>query len=536
MINAPQPTSGMMCFGKYVIRRRAMERFLKRHQNRVIGTIAGFDRILFSGTLRSISYVKGLEIFLTINRVLHKDFVRFAEKLSDRIKAHAESYAIKHKRPYRYIESSKVPKEGIAREIMERDKITQGLICVLTCIEPCQAFSIRKDREAKKLALERKQRKCLHIYFYYIDREFGLMHVRLQTWLPFSIQICVNGREWLAREMDRANIKYTKRDNCFTHIEDIEAAQKLMDQLCERRWARFLNSFARRLNPIIKSEPGLSLRGYYWSIRQGEYATDVMFKDEQSLAQVYPALITHAIQCFSSPDVLRFLGRRICDGFKREVNTKFQTRIEGVRVKHWVDENSIKMYDKQGSVLRVETTINNARRFKVRRPMQKNGETKMASYPLRKGIADLKRRVQISRSANGRYFEALAVVGETTPSHRLLDPICQRLVLDGRKYRALHPISPADSRIFQMLLRGEYRIQGIRNQDLRLQLYPDADLDPTARRKASARVSRLLRLMRAHGVIFKVPKTNYHRLTKKGEEVMATAIRFRETDIALLAA
>ena len=513
-----------------------MERFLKRHQNRVIGTIAGFDRILFGGTLRSISYVKGLEIFLTNQRVLHKDFGRFAEMLSARIRAHAQSYSIKHKRPFHYIESSKLSKEEIALKILERDKITQGLICVLTCIEPCQTFFMRRDREAKKLVLESKQRKCLHIYFYYIDREFGLMHVRLQTWLPFGIQICVNGREWLAREMDRVNIKYIKRDNCFTYIEDVDAAQKLMDRLSERRWEGFLNSFARRLNPIIKREAGFNLRSYYWSIRQGEYATDVMFKDEQSLAQVYPALFTHAIKCFSSPDVLRFLGRRICDGFKREVNTKLQTRIEGVRVKHWVDENSIKMYDKQGSVLRVETTINNARRFKVHRPTVKNGKTIMASFSLRKGIADLKRRVQISRSANGRYLEALAVVGEITPSHRLLDPICQRLDKDGRKYRALHPISPADSTIFRVILRGEYRIQGIRNQDLRLQLYPGAELDLTARRKASARISRLLRLLRVHGLIFKVPKTNYHRLTKKGEEVMATATKFRETDIALLAA
>lgn len=513
-----------------------MERFLKRHQNRIIGTIAGFDRILFGGTLSSISYVKGLEIFLTINRVLHKDFGQFAEMLSARIKAHAETYALKHKRPYRYIGSSKISKEEIAREIMERDKITRGLICVLTCIEPCQTFSIRRDRETKKLVLESKQRKCLHIYFYYIDREFGLMHVRLQTWLPFGIQVCVNGREWLARQMDRVGIKYTKRDNCFSYIEDVDAAQQLMGRLDERRWERFLSSFACRLNPIIKPEAGFNLKGYYWSIRQGEYATDVMFKDEQSLAVLYPALIRHAIFCFSSPDVLRFLGRRVCDGFNREVNTKLQRRIEGVRIKHWVDENSIKMYDKQGSVLRVETTINNARRFKVHRPTVKDGKRVITSFSLRKGIADLKRRVQISKSANERYLEALAVVGDTTPSHRVLDPICERLIKDGRKYRALHPISPADSRIFQLLLRGEYRIQGIRNQDLRLQLYPGIELDSTAKRKASARVSRLLRLVRAHGLIFKVPKTNYYRITKKGEEVMATSTKFRETDIALLAA
>ena len=513
-----------------------MERFLKRHQNRVIGSIAGFDRVLFGGTLRSISYVEGLEIFLTIQRVLFKDFGQFVEKLSARIKVHAESYALKHKRPYRYIESSRLSKEEIAREIMNRDQITQGLICVLTCIEPCQTFSLRRDRQTKKLALERKQRKCLHIYFYYIDRDYGLMHVRLQTWLPFTIQVCINGREWLARQMDRAGIKYTKRDNCFTYIEDVDAAQQLMDRLSERKWERFLNSFASRLNPIIKPEAGFSLRGYYWSIRQGEYATDVMFKDELSLAQLYPALTRHAIERFSSRDVLRFLGRRECDGFKREVTSKLQKRVEGVRIKHWVDENSIKMYDKQGSVLRIETTINNARRFKVRRPTKKNGKTEMASFSLRKGIADLTRRVQISRSANGRYLEALAVVGDTTPSHRLLDPVSQRLVKDGRNYRALHPISPADSSVFEVLLRGEYLIQGIRNRDLRIQLCPGAELESTARRKASARISRLLRLLRAHGLIYKVPKTNYHRITKKGHEVMATATTFRETDLALLAA
>lgn len=194
------------------------------------------------------------------------------------------------------------------------------------------------------------------------------------------------------------------------------------------------------------------------------------------------------------------------------------------------------MYDKQGSVLRIETTINNARRFKVRRATHRNGKPTMALLPLRKGIADLKRRVEISRSANGRYLDALAVVGETTPSHRLLDPVSQRLVKDGRSYRPLHPISPADSRVFEVLLKGENLIQGIRNRDLRMELIPGAELNTATRRKASARISRLLRLLRAHGLIYKVSKTNYHRITKKGQEIMATATTFRETNIALLAA
>jgi len=281
------------------------------------------------------------------------------------------------------------------------------------------------------------------------------------------------------------------------------------------------------VNPIIRPEAGLKLKPYYWSIRQGEFATDVMFKDPESLAEVYPALIHHAIEQFSTKDVLRFFGRRITSRFSGEISSNLQKRFEGVRVKHWLQENSIKMYDKQGSVLRVETTINNPRRFKVRRST--------GWIPMRKGIADLKRRVELSRSANKRYLEALAVVGEPTPSHRLLDPVSTRVITSGRSYRALQPISPADSRAFEVLLRGEFLIQGCRNTDLRTELEPNAETDPISRRKASARISRLLRLFRAHGLIYKVPKTNYHRITKKGHEIMTTATKFRSTNIALLA-
>src|SRR5262249_4926812 len=256
---------------------------------------------------------------------------------------------------------------------MERDNIKAGLVCVLSCVELCQSFRMRKNNTSKKLDLLPHLRQCLHLYFYYVDRDFGLMHVRLQTWLPFTIHVCINGREWLARQMDRAGIDYLKRDNCFTHIEDVNKAQELMNKLSERNWTKYLNALARRINPLINKESGLNLRGYYWSIRECEYATDVMFTHAASLASVYPALIKHAITQFSTNNVLRFLGRRVkTTRFEGQVTSEIGERAEGVRIKHWADENSIKMYDKQGSVLRIETTINNPRRYKVRRQATRN--------------------------------------------------------------------------------------------------------------------------------------------------------------------
>jgi hypothetical protein len=507
-----------------------MKRFLERHRSRVTGTLSGFDRVLFRGTLRSIAYVSGLEVFLYSQHVLFKDFGGYAERLSQRIIEQAKFTASKLKRPYQYLQSSKASKEELALQIIERDGIKQGLVAVFACVEPCQSFDLKKDKVSKHLLLTSKERKCLHLYFYYLDREFGLMHIRLQTWLPFTIQVCLNGREWLAHKMDRAGISYTKRDNCFTYISDLKRAQQLMDRLTERNWGRFLDALAQKVNPWIHPRTGLDVRSYYWSVRQGEYATDVMFRSAAKLAEIYPLLLRHAMFEFGSEEVMRFLQRRTNQRFAGEASSDLQRRIEGIRVKHRVEENSIKMYDKQGSVLRIETTINNPRRFKVHRSGITRGKKVMKWLPMRKGIADIRRRVELSCAANGRYLDALSVVGLETPSYRLLDRVNRAVKKVRRQYRALRPISPDDASLFQAILHGEHSLQGFRNRDLRKTL---ADSDS---RKGSARVSRLLALLRAHKLIYKVFKTNYYRITRKGHQVMATALKFRQPDIALLAA
>jgi len=506
-----------------------MKRFLERHRDRITGTLSGFDRMLFRGTLRSITYVKGLEIFLYSHRVLMKEFGSYVISLSQRLVEHAKQLASKAGRPYIYLPSSKDSKEELALQIVARDGLKQGLICVFACVEPCQSFDLRKDAATKHLKLVSKERKCLHLYFYYLDREFGLMHVRLQTWLPFSIQVCVNGREWLARQMERAGISYTKRDNCFTYISDPSRAQELMDRLTARNYKPFLDALARKVNPWLHPRTGLDVRSYYWSGRQMEYATDVMFRNADSLAELYPLLLRHALFQFGSEEVMRFLQRRTNKRFAGEVNGDLQRRLEGIRVKHRVEENSIKMYDKQGSVLRIETTINNPRRFKVHRQGWRHGKPVMKWLPLRKGIADLRRRAELSQAANARYLDALAVVGLETPSYRLLDRVSQR-VKAKRQYRALRPISLEDASLFQVILHGEFSLQGFRNGDLRRAL---GQSEP---KNSSARISRLLALLRAHKLIFKVFKTNYYRITRRGHQVMATALKFRQPDVALLAA
>jgi hypothetical protein len=510
----------------------AMDGFIQRHQENVMGVLSGFDRMRFQGTLRSISYGEGLDRFLGAAGVRYKHFGTFAQGLSDQLKNHAEQLAMAEGRPYQYVAKSSQSKEEIARAIAKRDGVTQGLVCVLRCVEPCMSFSIRRNAHGGFGFLS-QERKCLHLYFYYLDREFGLMHVRLATWLPFGIQVCLNGRKYLARRMARAGIGFEQRDNCFVRIDDLPRAQAMLRELEERKWQRVLGALARRVNPLVRR---FDLRPYYWSLRESEYATDVMFRDAAALQRVYPALTDHALKRFSCQDALRFLGRKTNARFDGEVSTSLLKRAEGVRVKHWVEENSIKMYDKQGRVLRIETTINNVRRFKVRRMTVRKGVRGMRWIPMRKGLPDLGRRVDVSRAANERYLEALAVVDVPAPAAALLDAVSRPVVKDAHRYRALRPVSRQEAKVFEAVLDGRFLLQGFRNRHLRERLAQARQEDAHQARRTSARITRMLRLLRAHRLIRKVSGTRYYRVTPTGHRVMTAALKLRDADIAKLAA
>jgi hypothetical protein len=514
-----------------------MERFVNRHNDDILGTLSGYDRVLFRGTLRSISYLSGMEKFVSSQGVLFKNYDSYVMSLTEELIKHSKQYAEQFQRPWIYLKSPKESKEELVREVLKENPITEGLICILRCVEPCHTWSVRFDRKHRGTFLRYEPRQCLYLYYYFLDREFGLMHVRLQSWVPFSIQVCLNGREYLACQMTGQGIGYEKHDNCFTRIGNLARAQELSDKLENYNWNKLLDPLAHLVNPLLEKKPGLKdLKGYYWSVRQSEYATDILFCDQANLESIYPALIKHAIEDFHSEDVLRFLQRRTNSRFAGSSEGSLKRRVEGTRVRHFIEENSIKMYNKAGSVLRIETTINNARRFRVRRMGTTKGKRVKKWQRMRKGVVDFRRRTEIGRSANRRYLNALAVVGEQRPSHQLFDTVSKRVEKDGRKYRALRPVSPEDSRAFEAIMRGEFLIQGFRHRDIREQLEAQAESDPEELKRAAGRITRLLRLLVAHQLIYKVVHTNYYRITRRGHEVMATAINFRNSDLALLAA
>jgi hypothetical protein len=512
-----------------------MQRFLNRHSADVLGVLAGFDRVLFRGSLLTISHVQGMDRLLRVFKIPFSRYKQFVLGVSSKLKKHVQQYAEQQGRPLIPLDSPQQSKEEVALKVLKENPVREGLICILTCVERCQTFAVHGNRKTQHLELQPARRKCLFYYFYYLDPAFGLMHVRLQSWLPLTIQVCLNGREYLARRLDEEGIGYDKRDNCFVHVGDLPRAQALLDELLDYDWQGFLTAYAHAVNPWSWPDNSLGLRDYYWTFRQTEYATDLLFRDEQALARIYPALVRHAVEQFDCPNLLRFLGRRNLHSFRGKATTDRQRYPEGIRVKHRIDENIIKMYDKQGSVLRIETLIENPRRFYVYRPVTRKGQEQLAWVRMRKGLADLRRRVAVSRAANERYLDALAVVGKCAPTSELLDPVSRPVTRRGRRYRALRPLEQDEAQLFAALLRGEFLIVGFRNRDLRLHLCPQHQT-ALACRHASARITRQLRLLRAHGLIRKVPRTFSYRVTPKGQHLMTTALKLRALDVGLIAA
>ena len=501
-----------------------MKEFLQKFGAAVIGILSGFDRVVFRGTLRNMAFEDGLMLYLSVNKIKFKDAGGHFQAVSERVKVAALRVAEEQHRPVKYLASAQTSKEEEARRIAAKDGVTAGLICVLTSVEPCYSVLIRRDREAKHQYIKYAPRKCLHYYFYWMHAEVGLMHVRLQTWFPFTLQVCLNGREWLARSLDGEKIAYRKSENCFLELSNGARAQQLADAQLATDWPSFLDGLAQ---PIISLSPelfGTFKTRYYWSAHQTEWATDVMFKTPQALAELYPRLLRHGIHTFKSPDVMRFLGQyvsptgRLHGRSKDEVISSLKQRPEGVRLKHWVGQNSLKLYDKQGSVLRAEMTINRARPFKVYRPKEGGPEDQLAWRYMRQGVADVYRRAQVSQACNERYLSALAKTNDDCSLEESLD-VCQPVRWQDRPFRGLNPFG-ADKELLSELGRGEYNLNGLRNRDLQARLFKHAPGDDAEKRRRCGQITRKLRMLRAHGLIKKIPKTHRYQLTDKGRTLV----------------
>ena len=462
---------------------KTLSRFVAKFTSLIVAVLSCFDRVIFKGYL-PITNSAALEGFVDhVLKIPRKDFMKFAERQSETLVEHGKRLAQEVGAEYRYLQGTH-RKDKLVDEILRKRPISEGLICVLCCMECCPSFRLIFGKGRPNLANARRQQRVL--YFYFLDPQLGQIYIRLTTWFPFTAQVYVNGHSWLAQQMLRRRLGFSLQDNAFTALDDPQATQKLADSFAKLNWAKILNRLVRQVNPLM-NERWFRNFSYYWVVDQAEFATDLIFTSREALAGLYPRLLNHAAVNFSAREIMSFLGRRFHPRFDGEVLTDCQKgRWPGARVKHRMKNNWLKMYDKFGLVLRIETVINNPREFRVRRLRMREGCPEMVWCPMNKGVINLYRYREVSLAANERYLEALSVVEDPTPAYRQVEELTEPVVVTGRSLAGFNPASKADIKLFTAVLDGNHLVRGFRNAEIREALYGSNE-DRSERRRQSRR-------------------------------------------------
>ena len=498
--------------------------FTEKFASSIVSVLGCHDRVIFKGYLpfggdgHLNSWV---DQQLKMRRM---DFLPFVEKQSQVLVDHAKAQAERAGAPFQRFDS-KPNKEKVVQDLLRQSPRAEGLITVLQVMENCRTVKLLHGQGRPCLSFRRRPQRVL--YYYFLDPEFGLMYVRIQTWFPFTIQVYVNGHDWLARQMQGQRLGFVQNDNAFMQLDDPVEAQRLADRFPKLNWVKVLNRWARQVNPLLGSS-WLGDADYYWVIDQAEYSTDVLFASRAKLGELYPRLLDHALLHFSAQDILAFLGRRLHPNFDGEVLTDCKKdRLPGARIKHRVKNNWLKMYDKFGQILRIETVINQPREFRVRRRRLRAGRQQMVWCPMNKGVANFYQYHAVARAANERYLNALSLVEGPCATAKQLDRVSQSVKFHQRRRRGLNIMHPEEQRLFRAILRGDWRLHGFRNRDLVPELYGTTAVADDERRRRTHRVCRQLQLLRAHGLIAKIPHSNRYKVTNKGDALMWSAVLLR---------
>jgi hypothetical protein len=295
-------------------------------------------------------------------------------------------------------------------------------------------------------------------------------------------------------------------------------------------WVQLFHPIAEQVHPLLVAELCRQYpMSYFGTCQDSEWTTDLMFRQAALLRRLVPPLLHLGVVSLSSPDVLRFMGKKVtrqghaAAGLKLPLSTDLKVRSKGARVQHRLGPNSIKLYDKAydklGAVLRAEITITKPQYFRVYRRTD-HPQSALAWRPLRQSTADRHHRAQVSDAALNRYCCALATVDDSSTLEELSAMVERRVRWKGRSVRAIHPFDPNDHALLKAVNRGEFNLSGFRNRDLQSLLYSTPLKTKAEQRRRSAAISRKLRLLRAHGLIRKRSHSHRYDVSRRGRLIL----------------
>lgn len=494
-----------------------MTSLLDRHANKIQGVLGCFDRVLIQGTLPGLCFAQGMTDFLYQRQIRIFDYAKFAEPLREQIRQNAERIATTSGVQIEFIRRSKgFRKEQRIADVLARRGAAPGLVHILSAMEECASYKPWYDKKTGQTFLKPDSGRCLHYYFYFIDPDWGLCFLRVPTWCPFRLQFYFNGHNHLAQQLRRHNLDFQQLDNSFVSISDFAKAQQLADSISVAKLHRALDRFAALYCPVL-SQLGVAP---HWSILQAEYSTDIVFRSQDDLRPLYEQWVRTAVHAVKADNVATFLGRKLHPNYQDEAGNDLSHRIGGTRLKHTMGPVSIKLYDKRGIVLRIETTVNDVSFFSHYRKVEhRGGSTTYRLAPLKKSIYSLNPDLrQLLAAANRRYLDFLSDLSDPTAGLKALDKVSKPVHENGHTFKGFNFFHLPDLSLFEVLVRGEFNISGMRNRTLR-HLLKDFSTN---------QISRFLKRLRTHGLIKKIGRTYKYYLTDFGRHVATAGLKLKE--------
>ncbi len=488
----------------------------ERYKDQIAGMLSCYDRIVIQGSLPGWCYDQGMTSLLYAHNIRIFDYPRFAQALNEEIRNNAEQIAGENNIEIEFIRKIKeFRKEKRIKKILKERGMQPGVVHIFSAMETCRSYKPWHDKKSGKTYLKTDTGKCLHYYFYFIDKELGLCYMRVPTWCPFRLQFYVNAHNRLAKKLDKRHISYELRENAFLSIGDFERAQELADTIRVEDLHQALDIFARRYCSVVRKYR----LHYHWSIMQAEYATDIIFKRQADLGHLYEPLIRTAVHSVKPENIASFLGQKLHPNYQGEIGNNFNTRILGTRIKHQMGKSAIKMYDKFGIMLRIETTVNDVSQFKqYREVQQKDGKLTEKFAPMKKSIYSLFPLSSLLKASNRRYLEFISALDDPSRGIRNLTKVSETVESEERTYKGFNFYSAEDQKLFEILTRGEFNINGLQNKSLRFYL----------QNKSSGSCSRILKRLKVHGLIKRVAKTYKYYMTALGKTVITTGLAIKE--------
>ena len=485
------------------------------HKDDIYGTVSCYDRVIINGTAGRFGYADGMTSFFYEMGYRIFDFAKIFTPTTESIKDNAQRIAAENGVEIEYIrKTGAFRKDDRIAEIIEQRGPGEGLVHIFSALELSNTYKPWHDKSTHKTYFKYDQTKCLHYYFYFIDKELGLCFFKVPTIAPFRTTFYFNGHNLLETKLNKRGVTYEKKDNAFTYISDFEAAQALSDNMRIEDLHSALDIFTARYCPLPAD---WTLRWNY-TVQQVEYSTDVLFRSGDSLKPVYDNIIKTAMHTVTPTDIASFLGKSFSVLFEGEAGSKFNKRILGTRIKHQMGEVSVKIYDKFGTVLRIEVTSNDVSEFKTYREVQKrDGTVVMMTAPVKKSIYSLFALIQVFKNAIRRYLDFISSFDDPSDGLKKLDKVVKPVTENSRNYKGFNFFDDGDEKILLAVADGRFTIKGMTNKGLRSVL-PD---------KTPGQLSRILKRLRLHGLIKKVAKSYKYYLTKLGRQIIVAGFKFK---------